>query len=235
MFEIIVETVNDARAAEAGGATQLDLKCDFFENGLTPTAGTVERIFQNVDIDVIVMVRTYANGFVLSPDDVAIMCADIGLSRERGAAGFLLGALTSGGKIDREAVHAFQDAAGDLPIHFHLAWEMTKDPGAALDELIELDVQSVRTTGGQGLGGRAVDGIEAIRMFREQADGRIEFLLAGGVNHENVGKLVRTTGVLHAHAGSSVRTPPNTKGAVTEEKVRALRAAYDEAIASLKD
>jgi copper homeostasis protein len=234
MLEIIVETVTDARAAESGGATQLDLKCDFFENGLTPTAGMVERISKTVDIDVIVMVRTYANGFVLSPDDVAVMSTDIRLSRERGAAGFLLGALTPDGTIDRNAVQTFQEAAGDLPINFHLAWEMTKDPGAALEELIELGVYSVRTTGGQGLGGKAIDGMEAIRAFREQADGRIEFLLAGGVNHENVGQLVKETRVLHAHAGSSVRTPPNTKGVVVEEKVRALRTAYDDAVVALK-
>ena len=33
MLEIIVETVTDALAAESGGATQLDLKADFLEDG----------------------------------------------------------------------------------------------------------------------------------------------------------------------------------------------------------
>ena len=233
MLEIIAETVADAIAAEAGGATQLDLKSDFVENGLTPTAGMVERICSRVGIDVIVMVRTHADGMVLTPDDIAIMCSDIRLSRERGAAGFLLGAITEDRRIDVEAVKTFQEAAQDLPLHFHLAWEMTEDPGETLEQLIQLGIKSVRTTGGLGLGGKAEQGVVQIRAFREQAAGRIDLLLAGGVSAENVGQLVAKTGVVHAHAGSSVRIPPNPTGKVDAEKVKALREALDRAVGVL--
>ena len=233
MLEIIAETVSDALAAQAGGATQLDLKCDFVENGLTPTAGMVERICSKVDIDVIVMVRTYANGMMLSPDDLAVMCSDIRLSAERGAAGFLLGALTENGEIDIKAVQMLQQAAWKLPLHFHLAWELTRDPEEALEILIQLGIESVRTTGGQGLGAKAINGIPQIRAFQEQAADRIELLLAGGVSSKNIEQLVKETGVAYAHAGSSVRNPSNTKGCVIEAKVRALREALDRAVASL--
>ena len=230
MLEIIVETVSDAIAAEGGGATQLDLKSDFVEDGLTPTAGMVERICSRVDVDVIVMVRTRANGMVLTPDDIAIMCSDIKLSRERGATGFLLGAITEDRRIDIDAIKAFQEAAEDRPLHFHLAWEMTEDLNETLEELIGLGIKSVRTTGGLGLGARAIEGVDKIKAFREQAAGRIDLLLAGGVSAENVGQLVAETGVMHAHAGSSVRIPPSTRGYVDVEKVRALREALDHAV-----
>lgn len=230
MLEIIAQTVEDALAAEAGGATQLDLKSDFVEYGLTPTAGMVERICSRTNIDVIVMVRTYANGMVLTPDDLAVMCTDIRLAAERGAKGYLLGALTPDGRIDRRAVGILQEAAGHLPLHFHLAWEMTRDTAAALEELIRLGVKSVRTTGGQALGGRAMKARAQIRAFHEQAAGRIDLLLAGGVSAKNVEVLVRETGVVHAHAGSSVRHPPNAKGVVVASKVRELREALDRAV-----
>jgi copper homeostasis protein len=233
MLEIIAETVADASAAEAGGATQLDLKSDFVENGLTPTAGMVERICSRVDIDVIVMVRTRANGMVLTPDDIAIMCSDIRLSRERGAVGFLLGAITEDRRIDVEAIKAFQEAAGDLPLHFHLAWELTENLEETLERLIDLGIKSVRTTGGLGVGGKAEQGVDQIKAFREQAAGRLDLLLAGGVSAENVGRLVTETGVIHAHAGSSVRIPPNPRGIVDEDKVRALREALDRALGVL--
>jgi copper homeostasis protein len=233
MLEIIAETVVDAIAAEAGGATQLDLKSDFIENGLTPTAGMVERICSRVDIDVIVMVRTHADGMVLTPDDIAIMCSDIKLSRERGAAGFLLGAITEDRRIDIEAIKAFQEAAEDLPINFHLAWEMTEELRDTLEVLINLGIKSVRTTGGQGLGGKAERGINQIRAFREQVAGQLDLFLAGGVSVDNVGGLVTETGVVHAHAGSSVRIPPDPRGKVDAEKVRALREALDRAVGAL--
>jgi copper homeostasis protein len=233
MLEIIAETVADAVAAEEGGATQLDLKSDFVEDGLTPTAGMVERICSRVGIDVIVMVRTRADGMVLTPDDVAIMCSDIRLSRERGAAGFLLGAITEDRRIDVEAVKAFQEAAEDLPLHFHLAWEMTEDLYETLEQLASLGIKSVRTTGGLGVGAKAIQGVDQIKAFHERAAGRIDLLLAGGVSAENVGQLVAKTGVVHAHAGSSVRIPPNPTGKVDAEKVRALREALDRAVGDI--
>lgn len=234
MLEIIVETVPDALAAQAGGATQLDLKCDFVEYGLTPSIGTVEQVSSHVDIDVVMMVRTYANGMVLGPYDLEIMCTDLRLAAEHGADGFLLGALTEDGHIDKNAVLTLQEAAGQTPIHFHLAWEMTQDPRQALEVLIELGIKSVRTSGGQGLGGKAPRGIAGLRRYQEQARGRIELFLAGGVNPKNIGQLVRETGILHAHAGTSVRTPPTQKGSVTQAKVHQLRSALNEAVESTR-
>lgn len=233
MLEIIVETVPDARAAEAGGATHLDLKCDFVEYGLTPSIGMVEQVSSEVDIDVLMMVRTYANGMVLSSDDLEVMCTDLRVAAKYGADGFLLGALTEDGHIDRKAIRTLQEAAGGVPLHFHLAWEMTEDPRQALEELIELGIKSARTSGGQGLGGKAPKGIEGLKRYQEQARGRIDLLLAGGVNHKNVGQLVKQTGIPHAHAGTSVRTPPTQKGSVNESKVRQLRTALDKAFTSL--
>jgi copper homeostasis protein len=233
MLEIIVETVSDATAAEQGGATQLDLKSDFVEDGLTPTAGTVERICSRANVDVIVMVRARTNGMVLTPDDLAIMTADIRLAAERGADGFLLGAITPEGQIDSDAIQKLQEAAGELPLHFHLAWEMTRDPGEALEELVRLDVKTARTTGGQGLGGKAVDAMAQIKVFREQLEGRLDLLLAGGVSRQNVARLVAGTGLVHAHAGSSVRNPPSPKGMVVADKVKELRNELDRAILGL--
>jgi copper homeostasis protein len=234
MLEIIVQTISDALAAEEGGATQLDLKSDFVEDGLTPTAGTVERICSRVNIAVVVMVRARTNGMVLTPDDLAIMSADIRLSAERGADGFLLGAITPKGQIDRDAIQRLQEAAGELSLHFHLAWEMTRDPGEALEELVRLGVKSARTTGGQGLGAKAVDGLAQIMAFREQVEGRMDLLLAGGVSSQNIARLVAGTGLVHAHAGSSVRNPPSPKGVVEKDRVRELRSELDRAVLRLE-
>jgi len=234
MLEIIAETVDDALAAEAGGATQIDLKSDFMQDGLSPTTGMIDRICHRVDIDVIAMIRPHTRAFSCSPDDIAVMCTDIKLGREHGAAGFLLGAITPDGRIDRDAVQKFQDAARELPLNFHLAWQATQDLPQALEDLIAAGVYSVRLTGGIGLGDRAIDNTAAIRAFQEQAAGRIELFLAGGVSAENIETLVRETGVLNAHSGSPIREPADRSGIVSETKVRALRTTLDRAVASVQ-
>lgn len=233
MLEIIVTTPSEARAAEAGGATQLDLKCDFLEAGLTPSAGMIERVCQSVEIPVLAMIRPHARSMVYDADDVAVMCTDIRLGRQLGASGFLLGAITEDGRIDVDAMGAFRDAAQDRSLHVHLAWELTADLGRALETLIDLGVESVRTTGGGGLSGQAEEGVSAIAGFAEQAAGRIAIVPAGGISAENVGRIVRATGLSNAHAGSSVRVPPTATGVVERQEVEKLRRALDRAVASL--
>ncbi len=230
MLEIIVETVADALAAEAGGATQLDLKSAAELDGLTPTLGMIEQICSRVQIDVMVMVRPHKKSFVLSPEDIAAMCKDISLARQYNVAGFLLGALTPQGEIDVEAVQKFREAAAGIPLNFHLAWEQTKDPEQALEKLIELGIKSVRLTGGRRLGTKAPDGTERIRRFQNQADGRIDLFLAGGVTPENIAWLVQETGVPNAHSGSGVRMPAESGGDVVEARVRLLRENLDRAV-----
>jgi copper homeostasis protein len=234
MLEIIAETPEDAVAAELGGATQLDLKADFVEYGVTPSAGMVAWICNNVNLDVNVMVRAKPDDkMVLSPEEIEIMCHDIELARERGASGFLLGALTNEKEIDFNAIRAFQKAAKDRPLHFHLAWEMTNNPEKTLEQLIGIGIKSVRTSGGQGLGGKVVNAVDQVRLYNEIASGRIDLYLAGGVSSENITDLVVKTGVTNAHAGSSVRIPPTPKGVVVEGKVRDLMQGLENGIAKL--
>lgn len=233
MLEIIVETVSDALAAEAGGATQLDLKSAFELGGLTPTPGMVEQISNHVNIDVLVMIRPHRKTFVFTKQEIAAMCKDMCLTRDHRIAGFLLGALTPQGDINLGAVKRFREAAGPHPLHFHLAWEQTKDPEKSFEQLIELGFKSARITGGQWLGSRAEDGIARIEFFQRRARGRIELVLARGVSPENIGILVRETGVVHAHAGGSVRVPANASGNVSEARVKLLRQNLDKAVALL--
>ncbi len=233
MLEIIVENLSEALAAEAGGATRLDLKCDYLQLGLTPSAGMIEQVCASVGINVLVMIRPHARTMVYSESDIAVMCADIRLARKLGAREFLLGCITEDGHIDADAVRAFRDAAEDCSINFHLAWEQAVDLGQALETLIELGVQSVRTTGGAGLTGKAEDGIAQIRAFAEQAAGRIAILPAGGINAKNVARVVAGTGLTSVHVGTGVRVPPTRTGVVDQHKVKQLREALGRAIVSL--
>jgi len=233
-LEIIIETLAGALAAQAGGATQLDFTSASSEGGLTPSAGMMEQVCGSVEIDVLVMIRPHARGFVYSKSDIAAMCSDIRLARKMGAKGFLLGCLTDDRRVDVDAMRLLQDAAADCSLHFHLAWELTSDPSEALETIIELGVQSVRTTGGAGLSCKAVDGLAQIRRFVEQGAGRIDFFLASGVNAENIAQIVAGTGVSNAHIGTGARVPPTAHGVVDEHRVRQLADALHRAVAALR-
>lgn len=233
MLEIVVETVQDALAAEKGGADRLDLKSSFILKGLTPSAGMIEEICSRVDLDVMVMIRPHVRSWVVSPDDLAVMAADIRLARALGASGFLLGALSEDKQIDAPVVRKLAEAAEGLPLHFHMGWELSTDPMTALEQAIDLGIHSLRTSGGAGPEGSASTNLERIRSFQERAAGRIELILAGGVTIANVEALVRKTGLTHVHSGSAVRIPAKPEGSVDATKVAELRANLDQAAAML--
>ncbi|MFX1301598.1 MAG: copper homeostasis protein CutC [Promethearchaeota archaeon] len=228
-LEIIVDTWQDALAAEAGGATQLDLKADFPKGGVTQSAGMIEKVCNAVQIPVMVIIRPHARYWRMTNDDIIVMCSDIGLARKLGAEHFLLGCLDESGEIDIDAFKVFLAAAKEGTLHCHLAWELTPNPLQTLDILIELGVKSVRTTGGGGLLGKAEQNIEAIRIYAAYAQDRIDLFLAGGVNAGNVETLISKTGLTNVHVGSGVREPETPDGIVLEDNVRRIRQAVDRA------
>lgn len=228
-LEIIVDTLQDALTAEAGGATQLDLKADFSKGGVTQSAGMIEKVCDTVQIPVVVIIRPHARYWRMTNDDISIMCSDIRIARKLGAEHFLVGCLDESGEIDIEAFQIFQKAAKNGSLHCHLAWELTPNPQQTLDILIELGVKSVRTTGGGGLSGKAEQNIEAIRIYAAHAQDRIDLFLAGGVNVGNVEPLITKTGLTNVHVGAGVREPETPDGIVLEDNVRRMRQAVDRA------
>ena len=228
-LEIIADTLEDALAAEAGGATQLDLKADFPKGGVTQSAGMIEKVCNTVQISVMVIIRPHARYWTMSNDDITIMCSDIRIARKLGAEHFLVGCLDEAGEIDVEAFKAFKEAAVDGSLHCHLAWELTPNPLQTMDKLTKLGVKSLRTTGGGGLSGKAEQNIEAIRSYATHSQDRIDLFLAGGVNVGNVEKLIIETGLTNVHVGSGAREPATPDGMVLEDTVRKIGQAVDRA------
>lgn len=64
--------------------------------------------------------------------------------------------------------------------------------------------------------------------------GKIDLLLAGGVNPDNITELVTKTGVTNAHSGVGVRIPASRKGDVDVGKVVKLKKGLEIGIAKLK-
>jgi copper homeostasis protein len=235
-LEIIVETLEDAQAAEAGGATQLDLKAHYPCSGITPSIGMVTVITQQVKIPAIMMIRPHARSFQASAGDLQAAAADIQKGREMGVGDFMFGFLTSEQDLDVKAVEILHKAAGDARIHMHLGWELCRDPWQALQRVLDLGFDSIHTGGlstqGKAFGGSALDAAGNIRRIAGMVADRMEIFLAGSVSAENAAELMHSTGITNLHCGRGVRTPPTAEGAVDAEKVRRLRQAQLAAISN---
>jgi len=224
-LEIVVETCKDALEAEAGGADQIEVKCDYLEFGLTPTAGMLEEICHIVSCDVLCMIRPHARSFVYSSQDIAVMAADIRHAKTLPIKGFLLGCLTPNNLLNLESIEFLKEIAEPLDLHFHLAWELTKDPFLSLKQLTALGFKSVRTSGGTGINGQANQNTGRVRAYADTIQGDMDLYLAGGITIDNVSDVISETGIINVHSGSGVRVPNTRIGIVSRELVQEMKQA----------
>ena len=202
-FEICIDSIEGALAAERAGADRVELCSALFEGGLTPSIGTIEVALRSVSrIRVHVIVRPRAGDFIYSPLEVDAMVRDVQAAATVGAHGIVIGALTPEGDVDVPTTRRLIQAADGASITFHRAFDMVRQPYEALEQLIDLGVHRVLTSGQED---SALDGAPLIADLVRKADGRI-VMPGGGINQRTIARVVAATGrrrvPLHAMVGS---------------------------------
>lgn len=198
ILEICAGSLGDAIVAEQQGADRIELNSALPLGGLTPSLGTLELVLDQVAIPVIAMCRPRASGFQYDKHDEAALHRDALLMVERGVAGIAAGFLTAERQVDTEACRRLMDRLDGRPLVFHRAFDLVADPERELEQLIEIGVARLMTSGGRPT---AIDGAATIRSLVERAGDQIEIMPAGGVRPENLMRLVKATGVAAVHAG----------------------------------
>ena len=183
--------------AQEGGAERIELCVRLDLDGLSPGPELVAEALLRSRIPVVVMVRPRPGPFRVGTEELETMLAEVRGLRGSGAAGVVLGVLTGDGRVDRAALARLVDAAGDLPVVFHRAFDRCADLPRALEDLVDLGVRRVLTSGGAAT---AWQGRVLLRELVERAAGRIEVLAGGGVRDEHLAELVAATGVEQVHA-----------------------------------
>ncbi len=204
LVEVVADSVDGARKAEAAGANRIELCCAVGEGGLTPSIGLLCAVRAAVRIPVVAMLRPRRGDFLYTQDEFFVMRQDLDLLLQHGADGIVTGCLLPDGSVDCTRMEAIVRAAGRAPVTFHRAFDLVRDPQQTLEELIALKVARVLTS---GLAANALLGKARIRSAQEQARGRIAVIAGAGVRAKNVAEIVRDTGVREVHLSASRFVP----------------------------
>jgi copper homeostasis protein len=197
-FEVCVDSTESALAAEQGGAGRIELCSDLLEGGLTPSYGMLRTVRAAVGLKIVVMVRPRGGDFCYSDAEFRVMQEDIAAAKDAGADGIVLGLLLPDGAIDSERTQRLLSLARPLPVTFHRAFDMTRDPYAALERLVDLGIDRVLTSGQEPT---VWEGVDLIAELVRRARGRISVMPGGGITARNVGRVVAATGVTEVHFG----------------------------------
>jgi copper homeostasis protein len=205
-LEICCGSLEDARAAEEGGADRIELCSALCVGGLTPSIGALAEARARVALPVMAMIRPRAAGFRYEHSEIAVMERDVEAAVDAGAQGVVFGALGADSSIDAPACRRLRAAARDREVVFHRAFDLTPDAGHALEELIDLGFTRVLTSGQRPT---ALEGTTILKRLIEQARGRIEILPGGGIRAHNVRQIVDETGCRQVHLSAfGTKTDP---------------------------
>jgi copper homeostasis protein len=196
LLEVCCGSLDDALQSELGGADRIELCSALFLGGLTPSAGTIMEAKRRLRIPFVAMVRPRAGGFCYSPAEMDVMLRDTQSAIELGADGVVFGILKENGTIDIERSRQIRERIGNRQAVFHRAFDVTPNPFRALDELVDLGITRVLTSGQQNA---APDGADLIRQLIEHARGRIEILPGGGLRVHTLEDFVAKTGCVQVH------------------------------------
>lgn len=215
--EICCNSVLSARNAKQGGAYRIELCQALGEGGTTPSAAAIEYCVKELNLQTRVLIRPRGGNFVYNDDEMRVILRDIELAHKLGAHAVVIGFLTPDGDIDVVKTRMAVDAAEDMGITFHRAFDECRNPEEALEQIIDCGCHKLLTSGCKPT---ALEGAATIKQLVNQSAGRIDIIAASGIVATNAAEIVVLTEVNEIH-GSFKKTVDDI-GVTDAEQVRQL-------------
>ena len=205
-LEICCYSVESAMEAQKQGAYRIELCANYSEGGTTPSLATIQYAVNELDIPVNVIVRPRGGDFLYSDLEYEIMKLEVKMIKSLNVNGIVIGFLTSDGDIDVSKMSEIVKLAKPMEVTFHRAFDMCRDPFIALEQLIEIGVTRILTSGGKN---KATEGLDLITSLVHKADNRIIIMPGSGVNEQNLKELIIKTNATEFHSSAKMFVASN--------------------------
>lgn len=219
ILEIIACSLADALAAEAGGATRLEVIRRFDLGGLTPELERVREIARTVRLPLRVMLRESESFAVTDEGERDTLCRLAEEISQLSVNGLVLGFLRNR-QVDVELLERVLACADGLRITFHRAFEEVANPLEAIAILKRYpQIDCILTSGGETRSWP--EKARTLMELQQAAEPEITILAGGGLDLQSVEALASAATPIRAfHLGRAVRLPPSIGGEVSAAKVK---------------
>lgn len=214
IFEVCVDSLESAMAAERGGADRVELCSSLLEGGVTPSAGLIATVRKKLSIGLHIMIRPRAGDFCYDAEEIDVMRRDILMAKQLGADGVVFGILDADGNVDVQKTRELVDLARPLQTTYHRAFDMSADLSRSLKQVVEAGANRILTSGGAQ---SALQGAGTLHGLVELAEGRVIIMACGGINAQNVRDVLDKTGAREVHVG--LRTPAASPMSYRKENI----------------
>ncbi|WP_299113744.1 copper homeostasis protein CutC [uncultured Winogradskyella sp.] len=201
ILEVCANSYQSAKNAQDAGAHRIELCQELSIGGITPSYGLIRKVLDELSLSVFVLIRPRSGNFVYSDDEFEVMKKDIQICKNLDCHGIVSGVLNSDRTIDIERTQELVELSKPLPFTFHRAFDEVVNPAEALEQLIDLGVERVLTSGQEK---SAEEGLDILEQLNKVTNGRINILAGGGISPENASKF-KEVGLKEIHASASVK------------------------------
>jgi copper homeostasis protein len=202
LLEICVASLDYAIAAERAGADRIELCSELDCGGVTPSAGLLDAVREQLRIPIHVLIRPRAGDFVYSAREFSAMRKAIQNAKDRKMDGIVVGILDQKSCIDVARTRELVEVAHPLPVTFHRAFDETGCGRESLEAVIQTGAKRLLTSGCRP---KAPDALRALARLIKQSAGRLIVMPGSGIISANVARVVRATSAREVHA--SLLTP----------------------------
>ena len=183
IIEVCAESYEYAVKAEKAGAHRIELCKDLHLDGLTPDYESSKRTIDTLDIPVFILIRPREGDFIYSDEEFELMKDDILKFKEMGCKGIVSGVLNSDNSIDIKKTKELVELSRPLEFTFHRAFDKVNNPLNEIENLIELGIDRVLTSGQKE---KAIDGLVLLKQLNSISKNRIKIMPGSGINKSNI-------------------------------------------------
>ena len=183
IVEVCANSYESAINAELGGANRIELCKDLHLDGLTPDDEIAKKTINELNIPVFILIRPREGDFNYSIEEYELMKADIVKFKEMGCKGIVSGVLNDDKTIDLERTKELVELTRPLEFTFHRAFDIVTDPFKELENLIEIGIDRVLTSGQKD---KAIDGLDLLKKLNKKAGDKIKIMPGSGVSNNTI-------------------------------------------------
>lgn len=147
ILEACVDSVESAMAAVEGGADRLELCGNLIIGGTTPGPWLFDEIRKRSDIRIHALIRPRFGDFCYTDAEFSMIKHAVEDFRKMGAEGVVFGVLKPDGTLNMEQMKELMEAAGDMSVTLHRAFDVCVDPIETMEQAISLGINTILTSG----------------------------------------------------------------------------------------
>ena len=184
-LELCAASVKAIHLAKKHNFDRIELCQNLEQGGTTPSSGMIQ-LAKEIGIETHVLIRPRSGDFIYNADEIELMLADLKNCKSNDVKGVVIGALNEKKELDIETLKSMVGVGKNVEFTFHRAFDDVIDWKKAMDLLIQMNFKRILTSGGK----KSIDeGFCTAKEMVQYSNGRIEIMIGGGVNSENILKI----------------------------------------------